>query len=73
MIYLDADSPRGLLCGWLGYVVDTAAAFSRAGPDHPDAALLEQRLSWGAENLARALAQVVEEAARDHTSTRATT
>jgi hypothetical protein len=72
MIHLDADSPRGTLLGWLSYTVDLATEFSRAGPDADNRAELEQRLSWGAENLARALANVVEEPLRGQTSKRGT-
>jgi hypothetical protein len=55
MKQLDADSPRGTLLGWLSYTVDLAAEFSRAGPDHPDAAELDQRLNWAGAHLAEAL------------------
>jgi hypothetical protein len=52
---IDADTPRGCLLGWLNYTCDVAIAFSRAGPDHPDAAELDQRLNWAGAHLPEAL------------------
>jgi hypothetical protein len=55
MIRVDADSVRGQLVGWLAFAVDAADACIQAGPDHPDAAELEQRLNWAGAHLAEAL------------------
>jgi hypothetical protein len=59
---LDADSPKGILLGWLEYTCAVAAEFARA--DQYDGLALEQHLEWAAANLAQALSNVTDEGKR---------